>query len=211
MKISEIPVCLLREAPWNPNIIDAPMTARLRGSIKRYGLVQNLVVRRLGEDTYEVIGGHKRLNELRELGHETAPCVIVDLEDADARLLGQALNSIHGEDDLGLKAEAMREILEKLSPEEVIVVLPETAGSLKALSDLGRETVAGYLANWQRAQKARLRHLQFQVTAEQLGVVDKALARVRLPSYGVPRDNPNRRGEALYRLCLEYLDQREKG
>ena len=36
--------------------------------------------------------------------------------------------------------------------------------------------MAGYLQNWQRAQQARLKHLQFQLTPTQLELVQEALA-----------------------------------
>ena len=70
----------------------------LRSSISKYGLVQNLVVRRIG-DKYEVLSGNQRLKLLREFNVKIVPGVIVDLDDAHARLLAQALNHIHGDDD----------------------------------------------------------------------------------------------------------------
>lgn len=88
----------------------------------------------------------------------------MDLNDARARLLAQAFNRIQGEDDLGLRAELIRQVLEALPQEDVLSLLPETAESLAALSSLGQEGMADHLQNWQRAQLARLKHLQFQLT-----------------------------------------------
>ncbi len=111
MKLSDLPLAWLREAPWNPNHMDASMLSRLRASLSRYGLVENLVVRPLERDIFEVLSGNQRLQVLRDLGHDSAPCLVVDLDGAQARLLAQALNRIQGEDDLGLKAELVREVL----------------------------------------------------------------------------------------------------
>ena len=47
MEIVELPIAILGEAPWNVNQIDEPMMQRLRVSIGKYGLVQNLVVRKV--------------------------------------------------------------------------------------------------------------------------------------------------------------------
>ena len=54
--MKSVDLCLehLREAPWNPNHMDATMAAKLRNSIARYGVVENLVVRPLDGNTYEV-------------------------------------------------------------------------------------------------------------------------------------------------------------
>ena len=98
----------LREAPWNPNSMDLAMVDRLRESLSRYGLVENLVVRPMDDGAYEVLSGNHRFQVLKELGFETVPCAVVDLDDAHAQLLAQALNHLHGNDDLGLRAELIR-------------------------------------------------------------------------------------------------------
>ncbi len=136
----------------------------------------------------------------------TAPCVVVQADDAEARLLGQALNHVAGSDNLGLRAEVMREILEYKSPEEVLALLPETAESLRALTAIGEQSIAQALKQWEQTQKARLRHLTFQLTDAQLEVVEEVLQRL-LPLAAGNDQSTNRRGVALYLLCLEFLDQ----
>ena len=69
-------------------------------------------------------------------------------------LLAQALNRIEGDDDLGLKAVLIQNVLETLPQEEVLDLLPESCGSLKALATLGQETMASYLEKWQQVQAA---------------------------------------------------------
>ena len=144
MKVTELSLDQLREAEWNPNLIDEAMLERLRVSIKRYDVVQNLVVRPFGNNTYEVLSGNQRLKILRELGVEMAPCMIIDLDDAPARLLSQALNHIRGEDDLGLRADLMRKVIATIPEEDILAILPETADSLRQLASLGQETIAAY-------------------------------------------------------------------
>ena len=123
--------------------------------------------------------------------------------------MAQALNRIQGEDDLGLKAELVREILKSLPKVEVLALLPETAETLQALSSLGQESMADYLQNWQLAQAARLKHLQIQLTPIQLEVVEEALSSFLGQAKKATRgDSPNTRGTALFLLCQEYLKER---
>jgi ParB family chromosome partitioning protein len=203
MELVYLPLEYLQEASWNPNRMDQGMLDRLRRSLACYGLVQNLVVRPVAEDCYEVLSGNQRLQVLKESGYwDAVPCVVVDLGDAHARLLSQALNRIQGEDDLGLRAELVKKILDELPQTEVLTLLPETVESLNAFASLGQQDLAGYLQNYQQAQTARLKHLTFQFTPNQLEVIEEALARV-MPQ---PGDNPNPRGNAMYLLCQSYLE-----
>ena len=204
METIEISLSKLREAPWNPNRIDPRITSRLRESLTRFGMIQNLVVRPMDDGSYEVLSGNQRLNVLREAGAAKVPCVVVDLDDAEAKLLAQALNRIHGEDDLGLKAELVRDVLGSLPREKVLSLLPETAATLDALAALGQEDLAEHLQAWERARAVRLKHVTFQVTGRQQEVVEEAMERAMEGAIG-DDFSPNRKGNALHRICQDYL------
>lgn len=206
MEIIELPVEALKEASWNVNQIDHAMLQRLRSSINKYGLVQNLVVRPIG-NTYEVLSGNQRLMLLREFKVSKVPCVVVEVDDAHARLLAQALNNIHGDDDLGLKAELIRNVMKKIPEEEILAILPDTVESLKDMASLGQETLAGYLQNWNQAQAAKLKNLLVKFTKEQLPTVEKAIEKAIPEAKKQPGIGPNTRGTALYMICKSYLDK----
>lgn len=207
MKMIDITLEQLREAPWNPNRMDEAMLARLRASVHRYGVVQNLVVRALAGNVYEVLSGNQRLKVLQDLGVGTAPCVVVETDDARARLLSQALNRIQGEDDLGIRAELVREILAALPQDEILAVLPESSMSLSSLASMGAETLARHLQDWQKAQENRLRHLTFQLSDDQKRVVEEAMSRLTPQAKEMGQGSPNVRGVALYLLCKSYLEK----
>ena len=206
MEIVDLPIDSIIASQWNPNEMDWDMLSHLRHSVQRFDLVVPLVVRNAGDNRYETIGGAQRLSILKELCHSEAPCVVGQADDSEARLLGQTLNHVAGSDNLGLRAEVMREILEYKSPEEVLALLPETAESLQALTAIGEQSIAQALKQWEQTQKARLRHLTFQLTDAQLEVVEEVLKRLLPLAAGNDR-GPNQRGVALYLLCLGYLDR----
>lgn len=204
MEIVEIRADRISAPHWNSNLMEASDRARLRASIDRFDMIVPLVVRPVECDMYETVGGAQRLAVLTELGYESIPCVVVNAHNAEARLLAQALNHIHGEDDIGLRAENLRHILESHSQEEVLALLPESTESLQALVSLGQSDLSEHLQAWQAAQAARLRHMTIQLLPSQVDVVEEALERA-LAGATKSDENPNRRGNALYHLCTEYL------
>jgi len=216
MQVIDLPLDQLREASWNPNHMDSTMRDRLLESLSRFGLVTNLVVRplrpgsgpALGETIYEVLSGNQRFQVLRDLAFPSAPCLVVDLNDASARLLAQALNRVMGEDEPGLKVALLRDLLDQLPPEEVLALLPESAASLAALGFLDQQDLAGALRDWDRAKQVRLRHLTFQLIPSQLKTIEQALSAELKKGQSLDPSNPNPRGNALYRVCQAYLHSR---
>ncbi len=211
MEIVDIPIGSIHSPQWNSNQMDDATRHRLMASIQRFGLVVPLVVipnhqRHEGDATYQVIGGNQRLGALKECGDQLVPCVVVEFDDAEAMLLSQSLNRIAGVDDLGLRAELLRQVLGQIPEADVLALLPETSQSLQALASLGQQDLAGYIQNWQQSQSARLKHLTFQSTSDQAEVIEAALARVVPGSNEVDSGNPNLRGNALFILCQHYLE-----
>ena len=78
------------------------------------GILQPIVVRRSGEDGYELVAGERRLRAAKVAGLATVPVVLRDTEDAD--LLREALiENIHRQDLGPIElAEAFRQLLEDL-------------------------------------------------------------------------------------------------
>ena len=206
MNIREIPLDKLVAARWIPNHMDGPMLARLWESINRFDLVQPLVARPIERDSFEVFAGCQRLQVLQERRVAVAPVVVVDLDDVDARLLAQALDAIHGEDDLGKKAELFRTVLREVPEETVLSLLPESTASLAALSHLTERDVAAQIEEWERTQRARVQHISFQLTNAQREVVEQALASAETTA-AADGANSSARGNALFAVCTAYVDR----
>ena len=206
MEIREIPIEHIQTPPWNPNRMDEATFERLRRSVERFGFLIPLVVRPVSRDCYETVGGAQRLQLLSEMDAQSVKCVLVEMDDTEARLLAQSLNRIAGEDDLGLRAELVRHLLETLPQNELLELLPETVQSLQALESLGQEDMAQHLQAWQDAQHARLQHIHVQLTGQQLEVVEMALSIAMELARGGDRENPNLRGNAFYYVCKLFVE-----
>ena len=155
-----------------------PLLAKLERSVERFGLTGVLVVRPIGDVLYQVLSGNQRYQVLRKLKWKSAPCVIVEMGEAEVELLAQTLNRLHGTDDLGLRAELVKDILATIPTEEVLALLSETSQGLQALTMLKPETLEERLRQWKLAQDAKLVWFSARLTPKQLETVESALNRL---------------------------------
>ena len=110
MKIEKRKIKDLKAADYNPRRIDDRALAGLTESIKRFGLVEPIIV---NQRTGNVVGGHHRLKALAKLGQKETQVVVVDVDEAEEKVMNISLNNpnIQGEftEDLGPMLEAMEE------------------------------------------------------------------------------------------------------
>lgn len=92
---AEIPLSAITPNPRQPRgVFDEDELEGLATSIRDLGLLQPLVVRRMGDDRYELIAGERRLRASRIAGLTTVPAILRDTDDTD--LLKEALvENIH--------------------------------------------------------------------------------------------------------------------
>jgi ParB family chromosome partitioning protein len=111
----EVPVNAVTPNPKQPRTHwDEEEIKALAASIREVGILQPIVVRRSGEDGYELVAGERRLRAARVAGLATVPVVLRETEDSD--LLREALiENIHRQDLGPIElAEAFRQLLEDL-------------------------------------------------------------------------------------------------
>lgn len=97
--VREVEVSSIKEATYNPRVQlhpGMPEWERLRKSIEQFGNVEPIV---WNAETGNLVGGHQRLAVLKSLGYTQVPCSVVNLCEADEKLLNIALNKIKGEWD----------------------------------------------------------------------------------------------------------------
>lgn len=110
MEIRKIPIEELAPALYNPRLElqpGNPAYEKLKRSIETFGYVEPII---FNEQTGRVVGGHQRLNVLRDLGETMADCVVVDLCEADEKALNVALNKISGEWDMPKLKDLLEDI-----------------------------------------------------------------------------------------------------
>lgn len=135
LKVQQIPLDQLHNAPWNANRVPDDVLAKVRRSVADFGIVENLVARERPDGGYEVVSGNHRLGIYREMGITKAPVHVVELDDAHARILAQTLNRTRGADDPEMYAALLEEVLATMSMDEVLAYLPESEKSLTQALD----------------------------------------------------------------------------
>ena len=180
------------------------LRAHLRRSISDFGMVVPLVVRAADAGRYETVGGAHRLSVLRDMGFAKAPCLVVEANDAEARLLSQAPEPHSRGRQPGTQGGAGARSAGSPATGPGVGCAARLGGRLQALASLGEDDIARHLTAWQRVQVARLRHLQFQLTDDQLALVEEAL-RHAPADHEEQKGSPNRKGIALTEICRGYL------
>jgi ParB-like chromosome segregation protein Spo0J len=109
MKVLEIPVKDINPAQYNPRKITDEELQGLRNSIKRFGMIEPLIV---NTKTNNLVGGHQRLKALKLEGHLNAPVVHVHLNEVEEKALNVALNAhtIQGKFDTEVLADLLKDI-----------------------------------------------------------------------------------------------------
>ncbi len=110
-----IDVAMIRDNRFQPrqNYDDAKLD-ELVASIKEKGLLQPIVVRRVG-DAFEVIAGERRLRAVRKLGLVSVPVMIKEATDKEALVLALVENVQREELNPVEKAESYRRLVDEFS------------------------------------------------------------------------------------------------
>ena len=106
INIVHVPISDLRASEYNPRKWDAAAEEALTESIKRFGLVDPILVNSAPERKGVVIGGHFRLAVIKKLGHKEVPVVYIHIPNLDKeKELNLRLNKNTGEFDWDLLAK----------------------------------------------------------------------------------------------------------
>lgn len=125
IKIEMVELASLKPAPYNPRSVTPKQLAAICRSIREFGVVDPLVVRR--EDNL-IIGGHQRALALKKMVDEDGydipggkvPVVFVDgLDDSRTKLLNLALNKAQGDWEYDALASMLAALSAEMPSEEL--------------------------------------------------------------------------------------------
>lgn len=101
MEIRKIQIDDIRESEFNPRVRlekDSTEYQQIEASIQEFGFIEPLVV---NEHNMRLVGGHQRLQVLRDTGIAEVECVMINEPDEDReKVLCLALNKIKGDWDM---------------------------------------------------------------------------------------------------------------
>ncbi len=205
LTIQEIGVEKLTPNPWNPNRMSDEMRAKLKVYIEREGFVEPLVVRRKGE-SYEILGGYHRWGIAKELGHETVPCVVLELDDRRAKILSVNLNEMRGESLPNLLANLVHDLSKELTLDDLESQLPYSISELKDSLELLKipDGLEAYL-NEEAERQERERPTILSFVVEDAETVERAIVKAQEMHGG------HTRGRALVDIARSYLEQEGGG
>lgn len=87
-KIFQIPVDAIIPNPYQPRqTFDSLGIEELANSIREYGVIQPITVRRIAKDMYELVTGERRLRAAKSLRRPTIPAMILNISDNDSAVI----------------------------------------------------------------------------------------------------------------------------
>ena len=111
-KIVSLPVGAIKPNPRQPRRHFDPEELRELGeSIRLYGILQPLTVRKTGPTTFELVAGERRLRAAVLAGMETVPCILLNVDAEQSGLLALVENLQRKDLDFIEEAEGLRSLI----------------------------------------------------------------------------------------------------
>lgn len=190
MKIKQYKINKLIQAEYNPRQLTDNQFQSLKDSIKRFGLVDPILVNINKDRENIIIGGHQRVTVARDLGIKSVPCVELDLTLDQERELNVRLNQNTGEWDFDVLADNFD--LDTLTDwgfsDYDLKLFDQDYGEDFMLPD---------------GEKEPFKQMTFTFSDEQAEIVEKAIKKAKKYDFG-ETGNENSNGNALWWICDSY-------
>ncbi len=111
-KVLQLPVGSIHPNPLQPRkVFDPAAMAELTESIRTYGVLQPLTVRKIADGSFELVAGERRLRASRAAGLDKVPCILVNVSEQDSGLLALVENLQRQDLDFIEEAEGLRTLI----------------------------------------------------------------------------------------------------
>ncbi len=128
-----LPIHLVIPNPNQPRkVFSHDSLKELSDSIRQYGVLQPVCVRRKREGTYELVAGERRLRAAALAGNLKIPAIILDMDDEDSAIVALMENIQRENLTFMEEAFAYRELLEKcfITQDELAKRLGKSQGAI---------------------------------------------------------------------------------
>lgn len=131
--VISLPIHLILPNPNQPRkTFDHDALSELAGSIRQYGVIQPITVRKKRDSTYELVAGERRLRAAALAGLLKVPALIIEMEDDDSAIVALVENIQR--ENLSFMEEALsyRQLLDRcgLTQEQLAAKVGKTQSSI---------------------------------------------------------------------------------
>jgi hypothetical protein len=202
MKIKNRKISDLIRAEYNPRELTKEQHNQLSDSLKRFGLVDPIIVNTHKDRKNILVGGHQRMKVWEELGNDTIPTVEVNLSLEKEKELNVRLNKNTGQFDMDILTNNFdtTELIEWGFTEDEI-------GEWGLNPD---ELTDGF--SLPEGDKSPFQQMTFTLADEQATQLKNAISDVKgLEEYKFIETfaNENSNGNALYLIIMQWAEQRK--
>ena len=112
MQIEFVNIKKINVSPYQSrNFFSNESLKSLTDSIKKYGLLQPILLKKISIDLYEIISGERRFRACKLLNYDEIPALIFDLKQKDCLCMALAENIIRSDLNFFEEAEGIKNIL----------------------------------------------------------------------------------------------------
>lgn len=123
----EIDISRLRKADWNYKKDNPEILKKLIENIRKNGQIENIIVRELEKEIYEVVNGNHRVDALLSVGIEKVYCFnLGEISLEQAKRIAIETNETRFETDAFIISDIMKELSESFGISEIELTMPFT-------------------------------------------------------------------------------------
>lgn len=131
--VIEVPIDKISLNPYQPRkIFDSDAISELAKSIKEYGVIQPITVRKNFIGGYELVSGERRLKASRLINKTHMPCIVIDVTENDSAVIALLENLQRKDLTYWEEAEAMQHLIldHKYTQEELATKLGKSQSAV---------------------------------------------------------------------------------